>query len=64
MAVTFPSSPTLGNQFVVDQRVYEYDGSAWFIISNAVLSKKVIDGGDPSIIQFYIQMSAVDGGGV
>ena len=64
MAVTFPASPTLGDQYTIGDRIYEYDGSAWFLISNAVLSKHVLDGGDPSIIQFYIQMSAVDGGGV
>jgi len=64
MAVTFPSSPTLGDQYTIGQRVYEYDGSAWFLISNIVLSKYVIDGGDPTIVQFYVQTAPVDGGGV
>jgi hypothetical protein len=34
MAITFPSSPTIGDTYTVGERVWVYDGSKWKVVTN------------------------------
>lgn len=48
MAISFPSSPTIGDQVVVDSKTYTWDGTVWEV-SASVLSGSINDLSDVSV---------------
>jgi hypothetical protein len=46
MAITFPASPNIGDQYTVGSSIWEWNGSAWIVVSGALqLSNIDLDGG-------------------
>jgi hypothetical protein len=57
-AIDFPNSPTVGDQHIVGDKVWQWDGSVWDGVPNAI--KALLDGGDPS--STYVAGGEINGG--
>ena len=57
MAISFPTSPTLGQIYTYNTVSYQWNGYAWDNIANQFSN---LDGGTPT--EIYVGLAPIDGG--